>query len=681
MTTKVHPAPLGADWDGAGTRFALYSGCAEGVDLCLFDSTGRETARHGLGQQRDGIWHIHLMGIEPGQRYGYRVHGVYEPGLGLRCNPHKLLLDPYARALAGRFIWSPAVYDFLPGSNPQNLKMSHLDSAACVPKSVVTGRAPEPPVRPNIPWSEKVIYEANVRGFTMRHPELPEDERGRLRGLSNAKIIAYLKALGITSIELQPVQAWLDESFLSARGMRNFWGYNPLNFFCVEGRLAGIDAQAEFREMTDALHDAGLEVILDVAYNHTAEGGALGPTTSFRGIDNLAYYRTEENDRGAYVNMTGCGNSLNADHPVFQDLVVDSLAWWRQGLGVDGFRFDLAVTLGRSADGFDPGHPLLERIGSDPRLAGAPLIAEPWDIGHGGYQLGNFPQVWSEWNDRYRDCVRAFWRGDRAQTGAFAERLHGSADVFEGSGRGPRASINFVSSHDGFTLADVVSYEQRHNLANGEDNRDGHSHNVSRNYGAEGPTCDAAIQQLRHKQRLNLLASLLLSQGTPMLLAGDEFGNSQAGNNNAYCQDNETGWLDWRGLTEDRAFTEQVVRLIRLRRETPLLRQAAYIHGHDGPRIDWMHTDGTPMGSREWEQSRSFALMLSDAAAKTAVLILINRGRAGRRFRLPTAPGGQGWQLVFHSSEPEQPQLKPSECLLADRSVACLLSPEPETSA
>ena len=672
MIEQGRPAPLGAEWDGEGTHFALFSSCAEAVELCLFDQRGRETRRHPLPGHELGVWNGYFPGIGPGQRYGYRVHGPYDPARGLRCNPSKLLIDPYARRLSGSFTWGPAVYDFLPGSPTRRPRMSHLDSASCVPKCVVTGPVQELPIRPQIPWAEKVIYEANARGFTMRHPDLPASERGRLRGLSNGQIIEYLKALGITSVELQPLQASIDESFLVAKGLRNFWGYNTVNFFSIDDCFTGDDPIGEMREMVSAIHDAGLEVILDVVYNHTGEGGSRGPSVSFRGIDNLAYYRTEPGAPGEYVNVTGCVNSLNANHPVFQDLVIDSLAYWHRQLGVDGFRFDLAVTLGRGSSDFDPKHPLMRRLAEDPRLEGIGLIAEPWDIGPDGYQLGNFPVQWSEWNDRYRDGVRSFWRGDSGRTGEFAERLHGSADLFDRNGRDPRASINFVAAHDGFTLADVVAYSHRHNEANGEGNRDGHDHNCSSNYGVEGPTDDPAINHIRRRQRLNMLATLLVSQGTPMLLAGDEFGNSQGGNNNAYCQDNETGWLDWAGLARDPEFTEQVRALIRLRRDTPLLRHPEFIHDGMEPMIEWMHVDGTPMESGEWEHSAGFSLLLSDSKTGQAVNVLVNGGRSSRWFGLPEPPHGSDWQLALHTAEPDPVVLERRSCGLPEWTLAVL---------
>jgi len=680
MIEAGRPQRLGAEADAGGVNFAVYSGCADRVDLCLFDAQGRERERHPLPGNDAGTWHGYLPGCRPGQVYGYRVHGPWDPAAGLRCNPHKVLLDPFARRLAGGLHWGPAVYDFVPGSMEGHWRMSRLDSAGAVPLGVVTGDPGVRPRHPGIAWTDTVLYEANLRGMTMRHPDVPEADRGRLAGMRCGAVLQYLKALGITAVELQPLQAFTDESFLAARGMRNYWGYNTLAFFAVAPRYAHGDPLAEVAGMVDAIHEAGLEVILDVAFNHTAEGGARGPSLSMRGLDNLAYYRTVAGEPGRYINDTGCGNTLNTAHPQVQHLVIESLAWWHSGLGFDGFRFDLAAALFRGADGFDRQHPLLQALLTDPRLAGAKLIAEPWDVGPGGYQLGAFGAPWSEWNDQYRDCMRRFWRGDAGQTGAFARRVHGSADLFEPSGRGPTASINFITAHDGFTLADLVSYDNRHNQANGEDNRDGHAHNFSSNHGVEGPTGDRAINALRRRQRLNLMASLLFSQGTPMLLAGDEFGHSQHGNNNAYCQDNPTAWLDWSRRDEDPEFTAQVRRLLALRSETPLLRYDGWLHGHAGPCIDWLGTDGKQMRPERWEQANCFALHLCGPVhpgqperGLEAVLILVNRTASARRFDLPRCPAGTGWRVAFYSGAPADPGLEGLRCSLVDRSIACLL--------
>ena len=543
-----------------------------------------------------------------------------------------------------------------------------------MPKSVVTGpdlTAPEN--RPQVPATETLIYELNLRGFTMRHPALSDAERGTCRGLRHGAILDYLKALGITSVELMPVFAFLNEHHLFEKGLRNYWGYNTINFFAPSQRYVGNEGPAAFRAMVDAIHEAGLEVILDVAYNHTAEGDGNGPTVSFRGIDNLAYYRTHPEHPDRYINDTGCGNTLNVDHPRVQEMVVASLHYWVESMGVDGFRFDLATALSRTRSGFTPHHPLMQRIVRDPVLGQVKLIAEPWDIGPGGYQLGGFPGSFAEWNDRYRDTVRRFWRGDRAQAADLARRLHGSADLFEAAGRSPQASVNYVTSHDGYTLADLVSYEQRHNHANGEDNRDGHRHNFSRNYGVEGPTEDPAILAVRRRQRLNLLATLLFSQGIPMLLAGDEFGNSQQGNNNAYAQDNDTGWLDWERLEADPDFQLQVRQMISLRRALPALRRGVYLHGEEegGRRnIEWLAPDGTAMiGDWAWTDARGLSLVLRTANPAEDVAVLINAARQAVTFHLPARADDADWTCRFASGDAEIDGH--GAILLAPLSIAC----------
>lgn len=645
------PAPLGATPDDDGVNFAVYASVAETVDLCLFDAAGKPVSACPLPARSDGVWHGYLPGCRPGQRYGYRVHGPWQPEAGLRCNPHKLLIDPYCRALDGSFIWQQAVFDYVPGA--AELTMSTLDSSPYVPRSVVCSPLDVPASDgPRIPWSETVIYETNVRGYTMRHPAVADAERGTFAGMKNREILAYLKSLGITSVELLPVQAYIDEHHLAKRGLRNFWGYNTVAFFAPMPRLATGDARREFLDMVNAIHDAGMEVILDIVFNHTGESDGTGPTLSFRGFDNHAYYRLEPQDPANYVNDTGTGNTFNADHPRARALVVDCLRYWSGELGVDGFRFDLATILGRHAHGFSPEHPLLHAISSDPLLADVKLIAEPWDPGPGGYQLGNFPDRWAEWNDQYRDTARRFWRGDEQMNGRFAQRLHGSADIFDHRGRAPYASVNFVTSHDGFTLADLVSYEHRHNEANGEDNRDGHAHNYSCNHGIEGDTGDEAILAARRRHRLNLLASLLLSQGTPMLLAGDEFGNSQGGNNNAYAQDNETGWLDWSGLDDDPDFAGEVRELIQLRRDWPLLRLSEYLHGEtvigsSSLHIHWLNSQGNEMNEGDWSGPSPFKVMLAESSrdgVKSRAAVLFNNGDESVDFRLPN---GLPWRVAW----------------------------------
>jgi len=619
--------------------------------------------------------------VAAGQRYGYRVHGPYLPERGYRMNPAKLLIDPYARRLDGPFTWHDAVFDYRRGEDGEGLVINTADSAAFVPKSVVCGRTP-PAARhgPGIPWADTVFYEANVRGYTMRHPAVDDASRGTFDGMRNADVLAYVKALGVTSIELLPVQAFIDEHHLAKRELRNYWGYNTIAFFAPVSRYAREDPVTEFVAMVDAIHDAGLEVILDVVYNHTGESDAFGPTLMFRGIDNLAYYRTDPEHPHRLVNDTGTGNTVNADHPCVRQLVIDSLCYWSGDLGVDGFRFDLAPVLGRHGDGFSPRHPLLEAISTEPRLAGVKLVAEPWDAGPGGYQLGNFPSRWGEWNDRFRDGVRRFWRGDDGATGDFAQRLHGSSDLFDDDGRPPTASVNFVTAHDGFTLTDLVSYERRHNEANGEDNRDGHAHNLSTNHGVEGPTDDESINAVRRVHRLNLLATLLLSQGTPLLLAGDEFGNSQAGNNNAYAQDNEIGWLDWSGFDADPDFTDQVRELLWLRRENPLLRVPAWLHGEtrDGTTlydIEWLTPEGASMQLEHWHARREFVLLLNEVrrdGASASAAIVINGAAHSVVFELPPATPAARWHLAFSSAEGASDPAS-GRLVLPERSIALLL--------
>jgi glycogen operon protein len=646
MIRDGSPTPLGASVDSAGTNFAVYSSVAERIQLCLFDGLGQPQRLFDLIQS-DNVWHGYLPDCDPGQRYGYRVHGPFDPDKGLRCKAEKLLIDPYARALAGEFAWHDAVFD-----------NNDLDSAPFVPKSVVC--TPDEPfeTRPAIPWSETVFYEANVRGYTMRHPALDEVDRGTFDGMRHKAVLEHLRVLGVTSIELMPVHAFIDEKHLADKGLRNFWGYNTISFFSPSARYVKSDAVQEFRHMVRSIHDAGMEVILDVVYNHTGEGSTHGPTVSFRGLDNLAYYSTEPGSPGDYINDTGCGNTLNADQPQVQALVLDSLRYWHETMGVDGFRFDLAPVLGRHNHGFSNTHPLLEKISTDQRLRNVKLIAEPWDPGPGGYQLGHFPARWAEWNDRYRDSVRSFWRGDHGAGAEFARRLHGSADVFEASGRSSIASVNLITTHDGFTLNDVVSYEQRHNEANGEDNQDGHSHNYSCNYGTEGLSDDPELNELRRQQRLNMIATLLFSQGTPLLLAGDELGHTQQGNNNAYAQDNEIGWLDWSKLDADPQFVQQVGELIRLRRDIPLLRMRDYVHGRretqDGAiRLSWLRPDGYDMTDNDWSEARAFSVVLSERSGDggySRVAILFNSSDESCTFHLPQRDDARLWNTLFCSA-------------------------------
>jgi glycogen operon protein len=680
------PVPLGATRVDGGVNFAVYSSVAIRVDLCLFDSDGRELTRTPLPRQTDDVWHGFLPGCDIGQAYGYRVHGPYRPSEGLRCNPSKLLIDPYAKALRGELVWCPALFDQAEETIADDREPKLLDSADYVPRGVVVADPAPMPRGPRVPWAQSVIYELNVRGFTMRHPALSAAERGRFRGLANGAIVEYLRALGITAIELLPVHFFVDEQFLQERGLRNYWGYNTLNFFTPAARYAGGDARAEFRDMVQTIHDAGIEVILDVVYNHTAEGNACGPTLSFRGLDNEAYYRLEPDGKSDYINDTGCGNTINAVSRPVQKLVVDSLRYWADDMGVDGFRFDLATVLGRGPGGFDREHPLLRSILDDPVLRERKLIAEPWDVGHGGYQLGHFPSGWAEWNDRFRDTLRGWWRGEAHTAAALAGRMHGSSELFEPSGRRPSASVNFVTSHDGFTLLDLVSYAKRHNEANGEHNRDGHRHNHNSNFGVEGPTDDTDINAARRRRRLNLLASLLLSQGTPMLLAGDEFGNSQSGNNNVYAQDNETGWLDWNGLAADSEFHDQVVRLIQLRRTHPLLALDTYPHANhfvrpEWPDILWLNPAGKPMHDTDWDHYRAFTMLLAAQSTQranderlTALAILLNGADMPIDFSLEDYRPGFPWRVAFSSDGARDGD---GSWQLAAQSVACLVAGTP----
>jgi len=680
------PQPPGAHWDGHGVNFALFSEHAERVELCLFDAAGeQEVERIELGFDGD-VWHAYLPGCAPGRIYGYRVHGPYQPQLGHRFNPNKLLLDPYARALHGRLQWHDSVHGYTPGHADKDLSFDARDSAAFVPKSVVVDESfdwgDDRP--PRVPWASTVIYEAHVGGITRLHEAVAQAERGCFAGLGTDSMIAYLTSLGVTAIELLPVHAFIDDYFLQQKGLRNYWGYNSIGFFAAEPRYLASGDRREFKTMVRRLHAAGIEVILDVVYNHTAEGDHTGPSLCFRGIDNLSYYRLFDADRRHYINDSGCGNSLNLGHPRVLQMVIDSLRHWVVDMHVDGFRFDLAVSLGRASDGFDADGAFFRALREDPVLSRVKLIAEPWDLGPGGYQLGGFPPGWSEWNDRFRDCLRRYWRGDAGLLPEFARCLHGSSDLFEHNRRRPSASINLVTSHDGFTLADLVSYNERHNEANGEKNRDGHSANFSSNYGVEGDSDDAPVLRLRHRQRRNLLATLLLAKGTPMLLAGDEFGHSQQGNNNAYCQDNAISWLDWSALAREADMVDFVRRLIRLRQAHPLLHQDRFVHGEEQfepsgfSDIQWLRRDGRPMRDSDWHDPAHSALgmLLADEASTNApagakklcaLVIVFNPDPAALEFRLPNSE--QRWRCLFSSADSE-PAIDEHGCAAIDaRSV------------
>lgn len=605
------PYPLGATYDGSGTNFALFSEGAEKVELCLFDAEGTET-RVRLFEQDAFVWHCYLPKVVPGQRYGYRVYGPYDPGAGKRFNPNKLLLDPYAKAIEGQVQWGQAVFGYNFGDpNSRNDE----DSAAAMPKGVVinpffdwTGDR-----HPRTPYADSFIYEAHVKGLTELHPDVPEELRGTYAGVAHPAIVAHLKSLGVTAIELMPVHEFVHDSTLIERGLRNYWGYNTLNFFSPHGEYSstGTDGQQvqEFKAMVKTLHANNIEVILDVVYNHTAEGNHLGPMLSFRGIDNSAYYKLEPNDRRYYTDYTGTGNSLNMRTPHTLQLVMDSLRYWVTEMHVDGFRFDLASTLARELHDVDKLSSFFDLVQQDPTVSQAKLIAEPWDVGPGGYQVGNFPPLWTEWNGQYRDTVRDFWRGEPSTLGEFATRITGSSDLYQRDGRRPVASVNFVTAHDGFTLRDLVSYNEKHNAANGEDGRDGESHNRSWNCGAEGPTDDENILALRARQQRNFIATLLLSQGVPMLLHGDELGRTQNGNNNTYAQDSELSWVHWD--TADRELIDFTSKLSALRLNHPTFRRRHFFSGRiakrgegEGlPDVMWLSTDGTRMESVDWNEA------------------------------------------------------------------------------
>ena len=607
------PYPLGATWDGLGTNFAVFSAHAERIDLCLFDPSGkRQIAQFTLPECTDEVWHGYLPNAQIGSLYGYRAYGPYEPQKGFRFNPHKLLLDPYARRIAGDLKWSDALFGHRVNSPRADLSFDRRDSAPGMVKAVVTDEsfnwADDRP--PNIPWSDTVIYEAHLRGLSMLCDDIRPNERGTFAALAEPKIIDHLRRLGITAVELLPIHAFVQDRTLLEKGLRNYWGYNTLGFFAVEPSYLSENSAHEMRVAVRRLHAAGIEVILDVVYNHTAEGSEIGPTLSFRGLDNSSYYRLVPDNPRHCINDTGTGNTLNLSNARVLQMVMDSLRHWVTQFHVDGFRFDLGVTLGREPHGFDPGAGFFDALRQDPVLSRVKLISEPWDIGPGGYQLGHHPPGFAEWNDRYRDGIRRFWRGDAGQRGEIAARIAGSSDLFDRRARRPWASVNYAASHDGYTLADVVSYVEKHNQANGEDNRDGHSENYSANWGVEGPTDDPAINETRARVQRALLATVLFSHGTPMLLSGDEFGRTQRGNNNAYCQDNEISWLDWKQAEtpEAQALAAYVARLAQLRHENPVLRCRHFLHGKDEPApgildIAWFDTHGEIISSEVLEQS------------------------------------------------------------------------------
>jgi isoamylase len=664
------PYPLGATYDGIGTNFSLFSEAAEAVEVCLFGPDGEEE-RVALTEMTGFCWHGYLPGVGPGQRYGFRVHGPYDPAAGLRCNSAKLLLDPYAKAVAGEVRWDPALYPYPLGGD--DLARNDSDSAPFMPKAVVTSPYFEwgDDHLLRIPWHDTVLYETHVRGFTMRHPDIPEPLRGTYAGLAHPAAIEYLQRLGVTAVELMPVHQFVHDHRLVDRGLRNYWGYNSIAFLAPHnGYAAWADPGAvvsEFRYMVKTLHAAGIEVILDVVYNHTAEGNHLGPVFSFKGIDNQAYYRLAEPDRRYYFDTTGTGNTLNMRHPHVLQLVVDSLRYWVTDMHVDGFRFDLAAALARQFYEVDRLAAFFDLIQCDPVVSQVKLIAEPWDLGAGGYQVGNFPTLWSEWNGRYRDTVRDYWRGAEGTLGDFAYRFTGSSDLYEHNGRRPYASVNFVTAHDGFTLTDLVAYEHKHNEANGEDNRDGTDDNRSWNCGAEGPTDDPAVTALRARQRRNFLATLLLSQGVPMLCGGDEIGRTQRGNNNAYCQDNELSWYEWDSA--DRDFLEFTRRLIALRRRHPVFRRRRFFQGRpilgSGlSDIGWFRPDGKEMTDDDWHHSFAKALGVflngeeipdpdprGQRVVDDSFLVLFNAHAEPLDFVLPGGRWGELWSVELDTAD------------------------------
>ncbi len=659
------PYPLGATWDGKGVNFALFSAHAEKVELCLFDRNGqRETERIALPEYTDEVWHGYLPDCRPGQLYGYRVHGPYEPAAGHRFNAHKLLLDPYVKELVGPFKWTDSHFGFHMGHAKSDLSFDRRDNARAMPKC----RVVDPAFiwagdrRPVVPWSRTVIYEAHPRGMTMRHPLVPAELRGTFLGLAQPAIIDHLVKLGVTALELLPVHAKLDERDLIDQGLRNYWGYNPIAFLAPDPGYYRQSALGDFRTMAERLHEAGIEVLLDVVYNHTAEGNQLGPTLSLKGIDNLSYYRLVPGEERFYENFSGCGNTLNLRHPRVLQLVTDSLRYWVEEMHVDGFRFDLAASLAREKSGFDGGSGFFDAVRQDPVLSRVKLVAEPWDLGGDGYRLGGFPPGWSEWNGRYRDTVRRFWRGEGGLIGDLASRVTGSSDLFGWGGRRPWASINFLTAHDGFTLRDLVSYGHKHNEANLENNQDGTDANFSWNCGVEGDSDDPAVKILRTRQMRNLMATLLLSQGVPMLLAGDEMGRTQAGNNNAYCQDNEIGWIDWSHLDEE--FLGFVGKLMELRRNHPVFRRGRFFTGRRTPGttlkdITWITPEGREMAHQDWTApfARSLAFLLGGDGGQTderelddAFLVLMNGYVEPISYLLPR--NGHGWEVVVDTSLP-----------------------------
>jgi isoamylase len=665
------PHSLGATWDGEGVNFAVYSRHGEKIELCLFDESGRrEIQRIPLRERTDFVWHGYLPQARPGQLYGYRVHGPYAPEKGHRFNPNKLLLDPYARSISGGIKWSDAQFGYTIGHKREDLSFDRRDSAAGVPRSEVIDTAFSwgEDRHPHIACNDRIIYEMHVGGYTQRHPDVPPPLQGTFAGLCTPQVLDHLRSLGVTTLELLPIHAFVDDRPIVQRGLVNYWGYNTIGFFAPDPRYGVHNPVHEFKTMVKTLHSAGFEVILDVVYNHTGEGNEKGPTLCFRGLDNHSYYRLGDADKRFCADFTGCGNSLDLRNARVLQMVVDSLRYWVTEMHVDGFRFDLASTLARDSPNFDPYHPFFAVLRQDPVLSPRLLIAEPWDLGDTGYQVGGFPPGWAEWNDQYRDTMRAYWKGDGGLIGDFARRLTGSHDLYGQNFRGPCASVNFITAHDGFTLNDLVSYNEKHNEANGEDNRDGNTNNVSWNHGVEGPTEDPEVVRLREQQKRNFIATLFLSQGVPMLLAGDEVGRTQNGNNNTYCQDNELNWHDWNWDRKAWILLNFTKKMIAFRKEHPLFRRRDFFKGvpvGTGGRKDvaWLKPDGNEMTPEEWEKefARCLGMWLNgeelpetDARGRplhdASFLVLFNAHHDVIEFKLPAPGGNDSWRTVVDTS-------------------------------
>jgi glycogen operon protein len=697
------PYPLGATWNGAGVNFALFSEHATKVELCLFDATDApiESLCVPLIERTNMVWHGRLPDVKPGQLYGYRVFGPWDPASGQRFNPSKIVLDPYAKIIGRPLSWHPSLFAYAAGTDGDG-PADMSDSAPYAPLGAVIDSefawgSDQPP---RTPWHDTIIYEMHVKGFTARHPDVPPELRGTYLGLSSEAAIGHLKRLGVTAVELMPVHYHLDEWHLVERGLTNYWGYNTLSYFAPDARFATSRSPAatarEFKTMVAALHAAGLEVILDVVYNHSAEGDHRGPTLSMRGIDNINYYRLAPGTPARYEDFTGCGNTLNVQSPQVLQLLMDSLRYWVEDMHVDGFRFDLAPALARELHAVDRLSSFFDVIRQDPVISRVKLIAEPWDIGEGGYQVGNFPPGWTEWNGRYRDAVRKFWRGDAGMLPEFATRISGSSDLYSHSGRQPHASINFITSHDGFTLADLVSYSQKHNEANGEANGDGENNNMSSNSGVEGPTADTAVNELRRRQRRNFLLTLFVSIGVPMVSGGDELGRSQRGNNNGYCQDSELSWMPWTLPPEEREFLAFAERLVAMRTSQPVLRRRTFLSGRRPGSADvlWLRPDGLEMADADWNgaERRTLgalfdgeAILESDAEGHRIVgdtlLVLLNAGTAGVTFALPVRTDGSHWEVLVDTADPESlgPAVTGQTRTLLSRS-ACVLRLRPPTA-